>query len=342
MLRFPGAAAATVGLVVLSSAPLSADVRADERTQTEFAGVLGRMTTMFGGKAARDGITTTVAVKGDRKVTLNEETAQIIDLSEEKVYDLDIKKKTYKVTTFAELRRRMEDAQKKAQENARKAQSDKPSAAPAQSSKQMEIDFDVKNTGQKKVINGYDTHEVVMTVTAREKGKKLEESGGLVLTSNMWLAPKISAMKEIAEFDSRFAQKVYGSMVAGVSPEQMAAALAMYPMMKDTIGRMNVERGKLDGTAILTTTTTDSVKSAEQLASDARQREEGSASSGAPASVGGLVGGFARNAAQKKAQGDAPPQQRATLMTATHEVLKVTSDVAFTYLTIPVGFKENK
>ena len=46
----------------------------------------------------------------------------------------------------------------------------------------MEIDFDVKNTGEKKTINGFDTHEVVMTITVREKGKTLEQSGGMVVT----------------------------------------------------------------------------------------------------------------------------------------------------------------
>ena len=72
----------------------------------------------------------------------------------------------------------------------------------------MEIDFDVKNTGEKKTINGFDTHQVVMTITVREKGKTLEQSGGMVLTSDMWLAPTIAAMKEIADFDMRYAQKL--------------------------------------------------------------------------------------------------------------------------------------
>ena len=93
----------------------------------------------------------------------------------------------------------------------------------------MEIDFDVKNTGEKKTINGFDTHEVVMTITVREKGKTLEEAGGMVLTSDMWLTPKIAAMKEIADFDQRYAQQLVGPMVAGVSAEQMAPAMAMYP-----------------------------------------------------------------------------------------------------------------
>ena len=46
-----------------------------------------------------------------------------------------------------------------------------------------------------------------MTITVREKGKTLEQSGGMVLTSDMWLAPKIAAMKEIADFDVRYAQE---------------------------------------------------------------------------------------------------------------------------------------
>ena len=61
------------------------------------------------------------------------------------------------------------------------------------------------------------------------------------MTTDMWLAPKIAAMKEIADFDVRYAQKLYGTMIAGVSAEQMAAAMAMYPMMKQALGTMSAE-----------------------------------------------------------------------------------------------------
>jgi|SRR6266571_7598111 len=116
MHRIRIAAAFTLACLALSASSLRADVRADEKTHIEFAGMLGRMMNIFGGKGARDGVTSTVAVKGDRKATLNDSSGQIIDLSEEKIYDLDLKKKAYKVTTFAELRRRMEEAKRKAEE----------------------------------------------------------------------------------------------------------------------------------------------------------------------------------------------------------------------------------
>ena len=79
----------------------------------KFEGMLGRMVGMFGGKAAKEGVETTTAVKGDRKATTTDTTGRIVDLSEEKVYDIDVKKKTYTVTTFDELRRRMREARRR-------------------------------------------------------------------------------------------------------------------------------------------------------------------------------------------------------------------------------------
>jgi len=125
------------------------------------------------------------------------------------VYVIDTKKKTYEVTTFAEMKRRMEEAREKAEKQARQ-EAGKKEAEPSQQQQEqkMEIDVSLKESGQKRAINGFDCREVVMTVTAREKGKTLEQAGGMVLTSNMWLAPRIDAMKEAEEFDRRYAQKL--------------------------------------------------------------------------------------------------------------------------------------
>jgi hypothetical protein len=328
--------------LALSSYAIRADVRAEEKTRVELGGVLGRMMNMFGGRAAREGVASSVAVKGDRKATFNDTTGQIIDLGEEKIYDIDLKKKTYTSTTFAELRRRMEEAQRKAAENARKepARDKEKAAAPDPDQKQVEVDFDVRNTGQKKAINGFDTHETVMTITVREKGKTLEQGGGMVLTSDMWLAPKIAAMKEIDAFNVRYAQKLYGTMVAGVSAEQMAAAMAMYPMMKEAVGRMSAEGAKIEGTSIQTTTTMDAVKSAEQIAEEAKAGDD----PGKPTASGG-VGGVLGGMLAKKMGGskkDEPGKSRVTFMTSTTEVLKVITDVTAADVGVPAGFKENK
>ncbi len=346
MIRWRMAFALTCSFLIASSFSLEADVRADRRNHVEFAGVLGKMMNLFGGKAAREGVVSSVAVKGDRKATLNEATGQIVDLGEEKIYDLDVKKKTYKVTTFAELRRQMEEAQRKAQENARREQAreqpkEEKKAEPAQdkNQKEYEVDFDLKDTHQKKAINGFDTHEVMMTITVREKGKTLEQAGGMVLTSDMWLAPNVPAMKEIMDFDVRYAQKLAGPMVAGASADQMAAAMAMYPHMKDGLARMNKENVKMDGMPIQTIVKMDAVKSADQVEQEQKQSAQEDTKSKPPTSVGGMLGGFmAKKVAPKKAEDE--PKDRVTFMTMTDEVLKVTTSVGAADVAIPAGFQQ--
>jgi hypothetical protein len=335
-------------LIAVSGYPLKADVKTEEKTRVQFSGVLGGIVNFFGGKAAREGVTSTVAVKGDRKATTNDTTGHIVDLSEEKIYDIDIRRKTYKVITFADLRRQIEDARRKAEEESRKIQTKEKEKAPDKAperdpnAKEMDIDFAIKNTGQTKTVSGYDTHEVVLTITVHEKGKKIEDSGGLALNSDMWVAPTVTALKEIRDFDIRFAQKMAGPMMmSGASAEDMGRMLAAYPMMKDALAKMSAEGGKIDGTPLMTTLTFDAVKSADQVAEEAKQSQDDKPRDNA--SVGGLLGGLARRAAQRKsgAQQD-ENKSRATFMTSTTEVLKISSDVTTADTAVPAGFKENK
>jgi len=343
----------TACLALASTQALRADVRSDQKTKFQLAGALGKVVNFFGGKAAREGVTSTVAIKGNRMMTTNgDQTAQIVDLSEEKIYDIDLKKKSYRVTTFADLRRQMEEARKRAEEEAKKEQASEPArqepeAKPDPNAKQMDVDFEVKNTGEKKDINGFSTTQSIMTITVREKGKTLQQSGGMVVTSDIWLTPSVPALKEIADFHMKYAQKLYGPMIEGASPQDMASAMAVYPMMKPALEKMAAEGGKMQGTPILTTTTMDAVKSAEEIAAERQSAGETKApTSSSPTGVGGLIGGFGRRMAQKKASDDsaasAGPKDRATVVTTTSEVLKVATTVADADVAIPAGFKESK
>ena len=103
---------------------LHADVKKEEKNLVTFSGILGRMANLFGGKAAKEGVVSTVAVSGNRKMTVNDTRGEIIDLTQQKVYDLDMRRKTYTVTTFDELRRRMSEMEAKAKDDAAKAPKD--------------------------------------------------------------------------------------------------------------------------------------------------------------------------------------------------------------------------
>ena len=319
----------------VAAMPAHAEVKKEERNQVSFSGMLGRMFNFFGGKSAKEGVVSSVAVSGDRKMTVTgDNAAQIVDLREEKVYDLDLRRKTYKVTTFEEIRRQMREAEAKARESASRESKEE---QPQNQGKELEVDFDIKNTGQTKTINGFDTRQVIATITVREKGKKLEDSGGLVMTVDTWLT-KGASLKEIGDFERRYYEKLAGPMTA-VDAQQMAAAMAMFPGLKEAFARLG--REDFGGTAIQTTTTVDSVKSAEQMKQQASgQTASSDSGSGAP-SIGGAIGGFMRRRQQKQeaATPNANPA-RSTFMTLNNEVLKIATNVTAADVAMPAGFKE--
>jgi hypothetical protein len=321
-----------LSLLALTAGPSWAEVKTREKTHVSLGGMMGKVFNIFGGKAAKEGVVSTTAVKNNRKATINESTGQIIDLTEEKVYDLDMKKKTYEVTTFDELRRRMREARERAEKDAAREQGkeEKPEKAEkAEPQKEYEVDFNVKETGEKKQLAGYAAHQVIMTITVREKGKTLEDGGGVVMTTDSWLGPQIPALKELAEFDLKYWKQLQGPDAMGMSAEQLATVIAMFPAVKQGMDRLQKESPKLQGTPLATTTTVEGVKSKEQAAQQADSGKGG----------GGLSGMLARKIAKK--DNDAAGG-RAMIFTAEHEVQEVQTAVAADDTAVPAGFKEKK
>jgi hypothetical protein len=328
MKRLVKIALVALPLVTLAAAPAFAEVKTRDKTTVKFE---GRLLNFFLGKAAKEGVEQKVAVKGSRKATINDRTGTIVDLSEEKVYDLDMKKKTYTVTTFDEIRRRMREAAEKAEKEAQKeTQREEPGQPQEQQkpTKEYEVDFDVKDTGQKKQIAGYDTHEAIATVTVREKGKTLEDAGGMVMTTDMWLGPKIPALNELADFDIKYAKALQGPEAYAMSAEQMAALLKMFPLIGKASDRLQKEGNTLAGTPLETTVTFEAVKSKEQL--EAAQKQSSSSGGG----IGGLLA--------KKVMKQEPPKARSTVMTTHDEKLEVATSVTTEDVAVPADFKEKK
>jgi hypothetical protein len=327
MKRLTRIAMVALPLMTLAAAPAYADVKTRDKSTIKFEGILGRMFSLFGGKAGKEGVEGMTAVKGSRKATIGDTSGHIIDLSEEKIYDLDMKKKTYTVTTFDELRQKMREAEERAKKEADK---EEPGQTEAQKpNKEYEVDFDVKDTGQKKSIAGYDTHQAVVTITVREKGKTLEEAGGVVMTNDMWLGPKIPQLKELSDFDMKYWQQLHGPEAAAISPEQMAAILKMFPLVGKAMDKLQKDGDKLAGTPLDTTTTFESVKSPDELT-----QAQASSNSGSGGGIGGML---AKKMMKKEA-----PKARSTIFTTHHEVLEVSPTVAPPDVAIPADFKEKK
>ncbi|BDG05651.1 hypothetical protein [Anaeromyxobacter oryzae] len=351
-------AAVALGVTVPSGA--RAGVKVEERNTFELTGALGSIARMVGAGSG-EGEVTTVAVKGDRKKSTSGDTGDIVDLGEGHLYAFDVKRGEYHVSSFEELRQAVEKARRDATTEREKAPPRAPRAADSERQlddalAQLEIDVELKNTGRTRTINGFETREVMMTVAAHAKGATLEQSGGIALRSDMWLAPRIAALKELADFDRRYAGRLATSIYGGTSPKDasaMDAAVAMHPMLKDVLVRMKAEGGKVEGSPILTVVTVDLVPSAEQrakMAAEAAQQKREASERSRPElgkGLGGLLGGFARHAIQKKVEakvdakleGASADAQSPTILKFTTEVLRVATTVGGSDLALPAGLR---
>jgi hypothetical protein len=325
---------AVVAAAALASA-VQAGVKTEERTVVKFGGPLGGLLNKLGGKASKEGVVQTVAVAGDRKLTLAEDHGQIVDLAEERVYELDPKKKTYTVTTFAELKAKIEEQRAKAEKEAAEAQKkakdegDAAEAPPAE----MEVDVEVVATGQKRTIAGHEARQVTTKAWVHEKGKKIQHSGGLLVTIDSWLGPEIEALGEVAEFDRRYALEMaeilgFTAPGAGASAGQMASLAAAYPGLLDAMKKIEAESRKVDtkGTPLASGLTVTLWRSAAQVAEAQKQSED---------MGGGLSGMLARKLMKK---GD-PSDPRSEVLSSTSEVLTITPGAAAADVAVPAGYK---
>ena len=317
----------------LQLSAVRADVQVQQKSQIKFTGFMGKMMGMFGGRAAKEGLVTTEAVVGNRKLSRTGDQGQIIDLDQEKVYQVDWRKKRYTVTTFDEMREQMKKAaeQMKSMSQPEESEAQKGNAS---DENQYEVDLDTQETGQTRQINGYDTREVVMTITTRKKGKTLEEGGGMVMTTHLWLTKTIPGMDEIQDFNRRYAEKISSPFV-GSSPEQFAVLSGMYPAMQQAMAKYQSEEVDMSGTPVLTSMTIENVAGKEQMESQNQPEEE------SPKSLGGLFGGLGKKFGKKKSedQEDQKPG-RSTVMTMTNELLSASTNVSSDAVDIPSGFKE--
>jgi hypothetical protein len=310
-------------VAAVSGATLLADVKTKERSTVRVEGLIGSFINRAAG--GNDGTTSTIALKGSRMVRMDTNAGQVVDLSEEKVYNLDVRRKEYTVRTFAEMRQQMLEEKKKLEDQARSMpQADKEQINAA--AKQLEYDVTVNETGQRKSVAGHDARQVILTVAMRETGKKLEESGGFVMTTDQWLAD-VPALVELRDFQIKFFKAVFDGVFSGGDLQMSNMLAAMIPGFQQASQRLAAEAQKLKGTAISSTTTFESVKSAEQMkAAEQPQRGGGG--------LGGMIAG--------RLMSRGPVQQRTKVMTTTHEFLAIDPSASDAEVALPAGFRERR
>ncbi len=340
-------------LVCLPAGSLLADFSYEQTAKITGGMMAGAM--KFAGafsKEAREPMVTTVVVKGNRMAHISRSHISIIDLDKETITSVNVPKKEYSVMTFADMGEMMKRMSEKMQ------------------SKDANADVNWKasmnDTGQKKVINGFNAHEVIMKIEMEGTDKKSGQKGSMIMTTDMWMTTGIAGYSEVRDFYRKMASKVAWS--------PGSTGMFARPDMAKGMAELMKESAKLDGVPVLQLVKMGAAGDEASMAKyrDAQAKQEQAKRDNPPPSagevaagaalgrLGGLAGGLGGFGRRKKqaAEQEAPPAKTeaspassnsssgggdpsGALMEMTTELTNFSSGpVDPSQLSVPAGFKQ--
>ncbi|HEX4064742.1 MAG TPA: hypothetical protein VHZ09_01870 [Acidobacteriaceae bacterium] len=236
------------------------DYTYQQTTQITGGSILKMMKTvgLFSSQARHigDPVVSTIYLKDNRLANVSSDTIEIIDLDKETITQIDVQKKTYYVTTFAQMKAAMENAAAQMQQQAAQppAPANPPAANPSADNPdaqnlQMSFDVKVRNTGVQKEISGLQSSESILTLVLKATDTQTQQSGNMAVTNDMWMVPAIPGYDQVRDFYKRFAEKMSDATI-GLGFD-FSKLLAQNPGAGQALNDMAGEMQKLQGVPIM-------------------------------------------------------------------------------------------
>jgi hypothetical protein len=313
-------------VLLLAVMPAQADFSYQETSKIT-GGMMAGMMKVAGvfSKQAREPIQSTVALKGNRLAHRGSMRASIIDLDAKTITEIDLQKKTYSVMTFDQMKQMLDDM-------AQKMHQQKPEA-------QMDLKVSAKATGNTKQIAGFDAKEMLVRIEMQGTDEKSGQTGAMVVTTDLWIAPTIPGYSQMREFYRKMAAELNWTPGGNMFMARPDVAKGMAEAMK--------EISKLDGTPVYQTVTmgaagtapADGTQTASAPPAQQQQAER-------PSIGGALAGRFGLG--RKKQQDSQPAQQQQQSQSAPGALLEMTTEysafssasVDASLFEVPAGFKK--
>lgn len=178
-----------MALALLSAASVYADFSYTETHKTTGGGI----TQMMGNNASS---TSKVSLKGQKMKVDNGATSTIIDFDAQTVTSINNTNKTYTVKGVSD---------------------------PVAASSELNARIDVRETGEKKTVNGFNASELVLTM---EMDAPVRQMGKMQMEIDMWLSSEVPGVKDLRDFYQKNAAKFPWSALAGQGNPQMSSAMA--------------------------------------------------------------------------------------------------------------------
>ena len=279
------------------------------------------------------GMKSVTRISGNRMRTESGEQVQIVDLDQEKIYQLNTKKKTYTVMTFDQMRqqiqRAMAPAKTKAQEN--KAEQKSPEYS-------TRGDIKVSDTGKSQEIGGYPCKQYLLQFDLTMRNEETKEEGTLSTVTEAWLTESAPGTAEVDAFYRQMAQKL-GTTELG--RQMLASQGKQSSQFASGMQQMGSELKKMKGFAMRTVFYFGSPEAAAAEAQKGATAEE---SPGEKKKKGGLGGFLKRSlpgAGNDQDQEEEGESKGGIVMKMTIETKKIeTGTVDPAQFQLPAGYKE--
>ncbi len=244
---------ALAALFALATGVASADVTTEQKISIQGLGVMS-FADMSG--------TTRLAISGNRSRTDSDvvmqsklvrflargaagPTAEIVLLDSDKLYRLNMNRKEYSEQSFEDLRNNMQKALQGGRGDAGE-QRTQPSAIDQSRCDWLPPKSDVRKTGARTTVAGYQADEVLITAEQPCKDKESGSICEIALSVDEWLAPSFATSDEVAKYHKAYAQKL-GLDSATLTQDASDRAKAMFSQYKgvweDIVTKMKDVKG---------------------------------------------------------------------------------------------------
>lgn len=344
-------AACVAGL--LASAATHADVTMQEQMSLSGSGMM-KMANMSG--------TTTTVISGARARTesnMRFESAmmrtfaggagdhvEIVRLDQDKIYSLNTKKKTYTETTFAEQRAKMQEAMD-AMNKGQASQQQATSGVDESECEWSDPKSEVKRTGEKALIGGFQAERVTVTATQSCRNKKNGQVCDFGLALDQWIAPGFEASSEAQKYQLAYAEKL--GLGAASSRDFAERAQGMFGRYKGIWSELGARMAELNLKGYAVKSSFGLGVGGPQCQSTQETQAQGGPQS--PPSIGGALGGalggmFKKKQEQPQAAAAPPPTMAGglmPLMTMSTELVSISRDaVSPQSFEVPGDYKKTK
>jgi hypothetical protein len=292
----------------------------------------------------------------------------IVRLNDDTIDHLEVNKKEYTETTFAQMRAQMQQAMDQAGARQSREEQPKPSNVDDSKCEWSDPKAEVKKTGEHATFAGYDAERLTITASQACKDKDTGSVCEFVLSLDEWLAPNFESSAEALKYQRAYAQKM-GLGTASTSKDISEKAQAMFGRYKGIWSEVGAKTKDMKGYPVKTSFSF--AIGGPQCKSDSNQSSDSAASSGAnsnsnsnssstastptsPGAVASQIGGALAGMFHKKSD-DAPPADNSAappaasalppgmvpLMTMSSELVSVsTAAVDPGVFQVPANFKK--